>query len=282
MHAPVCSTGFRSTVDSSSAPNALPALLPRADPDRVPREGFSEEGSAIVSRAQHTTGRKVLAAALGLGVAALFAAGCGAGQITQTNAQQPAANGSIGQAGPMAVRNVTLAYPADRRYRVGDSAPLVAIIANTGQQDDELVSITSPVAASVVFTPDGPVEIPALRALEVGKAGEVATRVTPTPTTTSAGAPTSVSGSAPASGSTSVSRSSSVAPTSSPSAAPSTSAAPAELGRLRVVLTGLTEELVPGKTIAITFTFRDAGSVTIQVPIANPATARPEPTEAQE
>lgn len=236
-----------------------------------------------MSRAQHTTGRKVLAAALGLGVAALFAAGCGAGQITQTNAQLPAANGSLGQAGPMAVRNVTLAYPADRRYRVGDSAPLVAVIANTGQQDDELVSITSPVAAAVVLTPDAPVEIPALRALEVGKAGEVATRVTPTPTTTSVSAPTSVSGSASAS----ASRSSSVAPTGSSTAATSvapttTSAAPTELGKLRVVLTGLTEELVPGKTVAITFTFRDAGSVTIQVPIANPTTARPEPTEAAE
>lgn len=232
-----------------------------------------------MSRAQHTTGRKLLAAALGLGVAALFAAGCSAGQITQTNAQLPAANGSLGQAGPMALRNVTLAYPADRRYRVGDSAPLVAVIANTGQQDDELVSITSPVAAAVVLTPDAPVEIPALRALEVGKAGEVATRVTPTPTTTSVSAPTSVSGSASAS----ASRSSSVAPTSSSSIAPTTtSAAPTELGKLRVVLTGLTEELVPGKTVAITFTFRNAGSVTIQVPIANPATARPEPTEAHE
>jgi copper(I)-binding protein len=41
-------------------------------------------------------------------------------------------------------------------------------------------------------------------------------------------------------------------------------------GELRVILENLTEDVVPGKTIRITFLFRQAGELNLDVPIATP------------
>jgi copper(I)-binding protein len=89
--------------------------------------------------------RRVLSSAvLGLG-AALVLAGCGAGQITQTSTIQPAVNGALGQTGPVSVRDASLANrnQCEQAYPAGSNVPLDLTIANSGQHDDELVSVSS-------------------------------------------------------------------------------------------------------------------------------------------
>ncbi|GHH60289.1 hypothetical protein [Lentzea cavernae] len=102
------------------------------------------------------------ALAAGLG---LVAVGCSAGQVTQTDTQVAAVDGASGNAGPIAVRNVMLAFPPDgNRYHDGEDAPLTFVIANSGENPDKLLSIKSDASeaeAEVV----GAKEIPARFAL---------------------------------------------------------------------------------------------------------------------
>lgn len=94
--------------------------------------------------------RRVLSSAvLGFG-AALMLAGCGAGQITQTSTIEPAVNGALGQVGQVSVRDASLANrdQCEQAYPAGSNAPLQLTIANAGQHDDELVSVSSPNATS--------------------------------------------------------------------------------------------------------------------------------------
>lgn len=44
-----------------------------------------------------------------------------------------------------------------------------------------------------------------------------------------------------------------------------------QAGKIRIALTGLTQDVTPGQKIAVTFLFRDAGPVTMQLPIGAPA-----------
>jgi copper(I)-binding protein len=192
--------------------------------------------------------KRVAAAVAGL-VTALVVAGCGAGQNTQTDSVLPAVNGAIGQAGPIAIRDAQFAVPTKGVFPAGSDAPLRLTIVNTSAENaDELIEVTSPVADEVEITGDRSLQ-PQRPLLVDGGGGTV--------------------GSSPAS-------SSSARPTGSSSApAPP---APVEIGKARIVLKGLSSALFAGKTYPVTFVFRNAGSVTVQLPIANPPSARPEPT----
>ena len=78
--------------------------------------------------------RLIVTAALAAGLG-LVAVGCSAGQVTQTDTQVAAVDGASGNAGPIAVRNVMLAFPPDgNRYHEGDDVPLTFVIANTGRK----------------------------------------------------------------------------------------------------------------------------------------------------
>lgn len=226
-----------------------------------------------MTRAQEKTSHRLrlVPAAMGLGLAALLAtAGCGAGQVTQTDSMLPAVNGALGQVGPIAIRDAKLAYPHGGTYKEGADAPLVLTIVNTGTTDDELLEVTSPVAGDVELRGDR--SLPGRRALAVGTPGKevsatsssVATTPRPAASTTSSPTASQPAGSAP------VSATSTSATTSS--------AAPAKIGELTVVLRDLNTELMSGKTVQVTFVFR-AGSITVELPIAAPSSARPEPTE---
>jgi copper(I)-binding protein len=213
--------------------------------------------------------KRVAAAVAGLAglVIMLVVAGCGAGQNTQTDSMPPAVNGAQGQAGPIAIRDARFAVPDRGVYPAGTSAELVLTIVNTGPTDDELTEVTSPVADEVQISGDR--ILVARRAVQVTGGGAA----TP-PSSSSSVAPTSTR---PTSSSVSVSASgsSTARPTSTSSVSP-----PVELGKATVVLKGLNTPLYSGKTYPVTFVFRNAGSVTIELPIANPPSARPEPTSA--
>jgi copper(I)-binding protein len=218
----------------------------------------AKEGPQTVTRAQQKTSQRLrlAPAALGLGLAALLTvSGCSAGQVTQTDSMLPAVNGAFGGIGPIAIRDAKLAYPHGGSYQPGADAPLVLTMVNTGPTDDELLEVSSPVATDVELRGDQ--SLPARRSLAVGTPGmevpESSSSVRPTTTTPV---------------------------TPSPTARTTTSsAAPVEIGTLSIVLKGLNTELMSGKTVQVTFVFR-TGSSTIELPIASPTSARPEPTEA--
>jgi copper(I)-binding protein len=178
-----------------------------------------------------------IAAALALSALAL--SGCAAGQITQTDAQVAAVNGASGDLGPIALRDAVLAYPGGDvfGYAPGDEAPLLVTIVNSGDQTDELVSVSTPAGEVVV---GGMTTIPGgfvVSSLELARA--------PGP----------------------------------PSAVADAADPPLGSGELRIVLTDLTGPIRPGLPTFVTFGFRDAGEVTLRVPIDAPAETRPQPAE---
>jgi copper(I)-binding protein len=231
----------------------------------------------------------IVTAALAAGLG-LVAVGCSAGQITQTDTQVAAVDGASGNAGPIAVRNVMLAFPPDgNRYHEGDDVPLTFVIANTGENTDKLLSIKSEAAdgeAEVV----GGKDIPSRYALQAEYDPSKAPTKTSAPSSSSSapsstgtpsssvsptsGAPSS-SSVAPTSGSVSPSSSGSVSsssgkPSGSSSAYPSASAIPNDLEVLHVrcTLKKIKRDIVAAQTVKVTFVFEKAGSVTLEVPIA--------------
>jgi copper(I)-binding protein len=208
--------------------------------------GIRQGGSATVKR--------VAAAVAGL-VTVFVVAGCGAGQDTQTDSIQPAVNGALGQIGPIMIRDAQFA-PGERGVIAsGSDAELRLTIINTGNADDELTEVSSPVVdeeTDVEITGDR--SLVGRRAIQVGGGGGAVVQSSPT-------TPTSTSGPG----------SSTTRPTTSV-AGPK---AVAEIGKARIVLKRLNTALNPGKTYPVTFVFRNAGSVTINLPIANPTGPRP-------
>jgi copper(I)-binding protein len=220
--------------------------------------------------------RRVLGAGvLALG-AALVLAGCGAGQITQTDSQQPAVNGTHAQVKTIDLRNAAVQYPkSGPGYAAGATPALTLTIVNRGGQDDALVSVTTEDGTQA--TVEGSKTVVAMHSLVIGP--DDAVESTNEVQSTSA-APTS-SASAPASSSTPTGSSSasnspgnltatatSEVPSSGPAATPT---APEKVGQATVTLPALKQPLWPGQVIKVTFVFQNAGPVTVELPVAAPA-----------
>jgi periplasmic copper chaperone A len=155
---------------------------------------------------------------------ALTLMGCAAGQITQTDRQIAAVDGSYGNVGnAIALRNVFIPYPPtqDGTYPPGATVPVVLTIINQGSSPDELVGVTSPAAGQVIV---------------LGS-----TQISP--------------------GTTVISTTGSAGPTS-----------PLVVGELRVLLT-TSKPLHAGLNTPLTFQFRNAGKITLPVPMAPPPTS---------
>lgn len=129
---------------------------------------------------------RLVAASAGLAACGLILTGCGAGQISQTADQESAVNGSTGNAGNIALRNVHIqAVQTSDALKPGRTVELIFVAANTSPDtNDKLVSISSDVgsvditgataipagASLVVGTPDGQPEVTALGSAEPTKA----------------------------------------------------------------------------------------------------------------
>lgn len=152
---------------------------------------------------------------------ALALVGCSAGQITQTDSQVAAVDGTSGDVGnTIALRDAQIPYPRDPSgtYPAGSAVPVQLAIINQGNSADELLAVTSPtVGQAQVF---GIAAIPA--------------------------------------GSTVISTDGFAVSTS-----------PLVAGQVSIVLT-TTRPLRAGLNTPLTFQFRNAGTVTIPVPIAPP------------
>lgn len=174
--------------------------------------------------------RRVLTSGVVGAGAALVLAGCGAGQIAQTDTMPPAVNGASVKAGAISVRNAAVANNNQclQAYASGSDAPLTLTIANDGNQPDELLSVSSAGASGV--TVEGDKTIAGVSRVVVGSANQ---------------------------------------PESAASASATPSAAPGG-GTASIVLQGLKAPLWPGQLIPVTFTFRNAGTVKADLPIAAP------------
>jgi copper(I)-binding protein len=251
----------------------------------------------MVSR-ETTRPLRKLVPAVAIGVSALLGiVGCSAGQVAQTAEMEPAVNGNMGQVGNLLLRDVIVASPENgEAYKTGEDAPLLLTIANVGDADDELVDVTTPAGKVQII---GKATIPGESALQVVRPGEnPAASESPEPSqpqttgsatsgaeTTGSEVPSSAqspsSSGSPSSSQSPSSSESSVAPASDESSAPpvSTNVAqgvPDVVGTISLVITGLTGDLPFGKTVPVTFVFKNAGKVTVSLPVAAPATARAE------
>lgn len=105
--------------------------------------------------------------------AVALTAGCGAGQVTQTNSQVAAIDGASADLGSIAIRDVLIPYPEDRHgvYPAGSDVPVQLTIVNTGISADTLTSVTSPAAGRIPV--QGTTTIPAgMSTASSGEAGQ--------------------------------------------------------------------------------------------------------------
>ena len=218
-----------------------------------------------------STSRSVLAGLVVVGGLAL--AGCGSGQISQTATQKPTVDGQMAQVGRIAIRDAALEYPVGGSYERGSDARLRMVVVNDGVEPDALVSVSSPLATDVTISEAGSVEA---TGSATPSASETASP-SATPSDTASGT------ASPSAGGT---------PSESPSgSAPSPTAAPTpENARIqippnnyvsfrddgpRVLLTGLTQKLLPGQNLIVTLTFERAGSVTMTIAVGTPEVQLP-------
>lgn len=220
-------------------------------------------------------------------VAGLVLSGCGAGQVTQTENQNPPISGVdvSSEDGTVQLRNVALQYSGPEGYETGQAVPLQVRIFNQNRDVIRLVGVTSDAGAVVL----------AGRGVTAPAPSAPPTSASPSASGSASGAPSasgSVSGSPAASGSVSGSASASGSPSASASASATPSGPPTNptidvevpvrgiavldpsLGRY-LQITGLSEELKPGDTVEVTFRFSNGVSITTPVPIAVPYSPPP-------
>jgi copper(I)-binding protein len=218
--------------------------------------------------------RRVLGAGvLALG-AALVLAGCGAGQITQTDSQQPAVNGTHAQVKTIDLRNAAVQYPkSGPGYPAGATPALTLTIVNQGTRDDSLVSVTTEDGGQATIA--GSKAVVAGHSLVIGpddaveSTNEVQTTSPAAPTSSSnpPSSPTATKSETNTPGSLTATSTSEV-PSTGPAATPTQ---PEVVGKGTVTLAALKQPLWPGQTIKVTFVFQGAGAVTVELPIAAPA-----------
>lgn len=220
--------------------------------------------------------RRMAAAFIAIAALATTSA-CAAGQHAQTAEESPTVDGTAGIIGALHLNEVAIKAPTGApSYPAGSAVQVQAAIVNTGTGTDQLVGVSATGASGS-----------ALYASMTDAAAVLTPSASGSPTdsssaSSSASSPVSSSASSPAPTATSATASGS--PTASGSASASTSAAGAALNSLDLppgeltglgltdtdkvlVLTGLSAALFPGTTVAITFRFAGAGSITLQVPV---------------
>lgn len=207
--------------------------------------------------------------------ATLLTAACAAGQQAQTANQKETLDGTTAHVGSITLGGLAIQTPSNGSYSAGSDAPLRVVIVNSGGKPDKLTSITSP-----SITGWGAYRSQAdVAAIQSASAAAAAAA---TSSSASSSAPASASGSTSGASSSSAGASSSTtpAPSSSVSATPlptpQTSITVVNGGRQSfgvpdskqvLLLTGLQTALHPGMAVELTFTFADAGAVTVTVPV---------------
>ena len=223
-----------------------------------------------------STSRSMLAGLVVVGGLAL--AGCGSGQISETATQKPTVDGQMAQVGQLAIRDAALDYPVGGSYERGSDARL----------DGRRQRRHRARRARVGVQPAGHG-----RDDQRSRGGRGGRRASSRP---GRRRPAPADPVRPASGTAAPSDSAGGTPSGSPSeSAPTPTAAPTpENARIQippnnyvsfrddgpqVMLTGLTQRLLPGQNLSVTLTFERAGSVTMTIAVGTPETElAPAPT----
>ncbi|MFN2494396.1 MAG: copper chaperone PCu(A)C [Pseudonocardiaceae bacterium] len=185
------------------------------------------------------TSRPLVSLVVACCAAVLALVGCGAGQVTQTDSQVAVIDGASGDVGRIALRDVLIPYP-DAGHGSYPVGSNVPLRFTIVNQGNSADELVS------VTTPvarrvqvEGNTTIPA--GMSVTNAGDAEHGASP-------------------------------APSSRP-------ASPLDFGELRIVLIEINREPRPGLNTEITFVFRDAGSVTLPVPMGPPAESERKPLD---
>jgi copper(I)-binding protein len=163
---------------------------------------------------------------------------CSAGQVTQTATQDRDKTGAMAQVGDLTMRAVELEYPRGGVYEPGDDAELRLVVVNGGEEADTLVDVKGDGFSGVEI--QGP-EAPA--------------------SASPASGPTTAAGPTTATGSGSTGPAEIVIPPRSTVFVDGTNAT--------ITLTDLAESLTVGQYLELTFTFENAGTLTLPVTVAN-------------
>ena len=192
--------------------------------------------------------RAALTGALVISPVALGA--CSAGQVNQTSTQDRDKVGPQAQVEDVLLRQVLLAYPENGAYEEGDDATLIVTIVNESNEEETLTGIEGEGFSGIQVAPTAPAASPS------SPAGNQPTTA-PTPGTTGAtpGAPAATTGAS--------SRLSLGIPADS-------SIYLGRDGDATVTLQDLAEPLTVGQSIEMTFTFEQAGEITMRVQVAAP------------
>jgi copper(I)-binding protein len=207
--------------------------------------------------------------ALLLAVAVLpLAAGCSAGQVAATANDTPAVEGAVAYRGGLTLADVRIASPPTGSYLPGDDAALYGGIGANEETSDTLVRITTDVAAGATL----------VHVLGGGISASAGATASGLP---GASSPAPSRPASPAAGA-------SAPPASASPATPAAQDLDVAIGSSRLIvfkegsdflqLVGLTRTLIPGMTVTVTFSFAQAGDVTLEVPVATPDTPEPRPT----
>jgi copper(I)-binding protein len=241
---------------------------------------------------------------VGIGIAvaaALLTSACAAGQQAQTAYEKPTLDGVNADIGSIHIRGMVIDPPvSSAHYSSGDNTTVKVIFVNTGDKPDALVSINSPAISDWgTFKSLGVAEPVLNPATSQSTTAPASPTATPSTKPTKHRSSTSATASPGASGSTSETKTR----TASPSPSPSTSAAPLPTPNRLVKIPpnsrvpfgtpettavlaflSFSQDEWPGTTIPVTLRFAEAGSITIQVPIAlsgpGPAQTVPEPSSS--
>jgi copper(I)-binding protein len=157
---------------------------------------------------------------------------CSAGQVTQTATQNRDKTGAMAQVRDLTVRAVELEYPRGGVYEPGDDAELRLVVVNGGEAADTLVDVEGDGFSGVEI--QGP-EAPA--------------------------------GASPAAGPTTANGSGSTGPAEI--VIPPRSTVFVDGTNATITLTDLAESLTVGQYLELTFTFENAGTLTLPVTVAN-------------
>jgi len=192
------------------------------------------------SPARSTPRRPMAAVAAIAAGAALALTGCSAGQITQTSAQVAAVNGNNADVGSIALRNVHIVYPTETHTNVagGDAVLALSLVNNDEITSDQLTNIDTDLGSVRITGPRA--------ATSNGSTIELA----PQETVVAAGSRASNSNAANQAGQNTNPA------TDDPEADPAL-----------IEITGLTKDITPGLTYAVTFDFKDSGTVEMEVPV---------------
>lgn len=184
-------------------------------------------------------------------------AGCGAGQITQTSGKHTAVGGINADVGTIAIRDAQLMAPSGSTWATGSAVPLSLYLSNTGTTMDRLVSVTSPVAQSMMMMPKN-APLPSVQPAATARPTPASVPLTDWQPLTLP--PDSVMMLAP------------VRDVAAPSAGV---AAPSAKRPGYAMLMGITEPLRAGEQITVTLRFEQAGPITLELPVSVPETPRP-------